>query len=224
MVASGFLQRIPLFRNLSVEELETMRNVFQEREYKKNQVIFVEEDAGRFAYVVKFGELKVIQTSPDGRENILAIHHAGDTFGEMSMIDGKTTPATVVAKEDCRIISISKHHFDTVLMKNPRVILSLLQILCGRLRESWKTIQVLKYNEAGMRIKQLLLNFAKTDGVSRPEGILINLKITHQEISEMVGVSRETVSRAISRFQRQKYLIMDHHRFILLDHPFWREM
>ncbi len=216
-----FLQRVNLFKTLSLEELEAMRSIFLERDFKKNQVVFYEEDAGKIVYVVKYGELKVIQSAPDGKENILAIHCSGDTFGEMSMLDGKSTPARVTAKEDCRIICISKHNFETVLMKNRRFVENLLIQMCGTLRRAWKTIQVLKYNEAGQRIKQLLLNFAEEDGRQRPDGVALSVRITHQEISEMVGVSRETVSRTLSKLQRMKAMTTEHHRFVLLDHPFW---
>ena len=223
MTNVGFLRRIPLFKDFSVEELESILPIFQEREYKKNQVVFIEEETGQYMYIVKFGEVKVVQTSSDGRENILAIHHSGETFGEMSMLDGKTTPATIVAMEDCRIITVSKSNFENVLMKNPKVIVSILHIICTKLRDSWKTIQALKYTDSETRLKHILLGLAQTDGIQEKEGIQINMKITHQDLAEMAGTSRETVSRLISRLQGQDLLRISSRKLLLVENPYWRE-
>ncbi len=103
----SILKRIPPVLQSASGWLGNLQPIFQEREYKKNQVIFIEEETGKYMYIVKYGEVKVLQTTPDGRRSILAIHGPGDTFGELSLLDNQTTPATVVAMEDCKIISIS---------------------------------------------------------------------------------------------------------------------
>lgn len=223
MTSLDFLRRNPLFKDLTPEELDGMQHIFLEREYKKNQVIFMEEETGKYMYIVKFGEVKVVQSSPEGRENILAIHHSGDTFGEMSLLDNMTTPATVSAMEDCKIITISKAHFDTVLMRNPAVVRSMLAMLCMKLRDSWKIIQVLKFTDAETRLKHILLNLAKSEGIQQGDEICINVKITHQELAEMAGTSRETISRLMSKLQTQNLLKISAHKMILIGHPYWKE-
>jgi len=200
-----------------------MRQIFQEREYKKNQVIFMEEETGKYMYIVKYGEVKVVQSTTDGRENILAIHHPGETFGELAMLDNLTSPATVVSMQDTKIIAISKAHFESVMMKNPKVIRSLLDILCGKLRESWKSIQILKYTDAETRLRHIFLSLARSDGIQEGNEILINVKITHQDLAEMAGTSRETISRLVSKFQSQNLLRISSHKFTLVGHPFWQE-
>ena len=181
------------------------------------------EETTKFMYIVKFGEVKVVQTSRDGRENILAIHHSGETFGEMALLDGNTTPATVVAMEDSKIITISKEHFDNVILKSPKAVQSLLRILCKRLRESWRTIQVLKFTDAETRLKYILMNLSYSDGIRGPDGVLINTKITHQELAELAGTSRETISRLISKLQQKKLLKISSHRCMLLNSSYWQE-
>lgn len=218
-----FLKRIPLFRELSAEELEAWQGIFQEREFKKNQIVFLEEETGNYMYIVKYGEVKAVQTSTEGRENILAIHHSGETFGEMSLLDGKTAPATVVAMEDTRLITISKSNFDSFLMKNPKILLAMLQILSSKLRDAWKTIQTLKYTDAETRLRRILQNLVRSEGVQREDGIQINMKITHQDLAEMAGTSRETISRLLSRLQNQQLIRITARKLILLDHAYWRE-
>jgi CRP/FNR family cyclic AMP-dependent transcriptional regulator len=223
MTSLDFLRRITLFKDLPQEELESIQPLFQEREYKKNQVIFMEEETGKYMYIVKFGEVKVVQSSSEGRENILAIHHSGDTFGEMSLMDNMTAPATVVAMEDCKIITISKMNFDNVLMRNPHVVQSMLASLCFKLRDAWKIIQVLKFTDAETRLKHILLNLANTEGIQQGDEICINVKVTHQELAEMAGTSRETISRLMSKMQSHGLLKISAHKFVLIGHPFWKE-
>lgn len=223
MGTTAFLKRISLFQDLTPDEIDRIAFIFQEKEFKKNQVVFMEEETGDSMYIVKYGEVKVVQTSLDGRENILAIHHTGDSFGEMALLDGKTLPAMVLAKEDCKIIQISRSNFAEILLKNPKVTRQLLQLLCQRLRDSWQTIRVLKYTDAETKLKHILREFARSDGQPREGGVLINMKVTHQELAEIMGTSRETVSRLISRLQTQGALRFVSRKILLVDGPYWKE-
>jgi len=218
----AFLKRIPLFSGLTEEELEEIVHIFKENFYKKNEVIFREEDTGKHMYIVKFGKVKVVQTSKFGKENIVAIHNEGDTFGELSLIDGKTMPATVLAMEDCKIISVDANYFRNVLLQNKKILNNLINVLCQKLRTSFKLMKILKYTSAFDRVKYLLADFGKINGYEIEDGIKINIKITHQEIAELVGISRETASRTISKLQSMGKLEVKEHYFILKDREFWQ--
>lgn len=223
MKSLAYLRRTSLFEEFREEDLEQIRHIFQEREFQRNQVVLMADETTKYMYVIKYGGVKVVQTTREGRENILAVHHAGSTFGEMALLDGQTTPATVVALEDSKVVMISKENFDRVLLKNPQVVNALIQLLCQRLRESWRSIQVLKYTDAETRLRHILLDLATAEEGHDPAGRPIQLKMTHQELAEMAGTSRETVSRLISRLQRQGLLRISGHRYLLVDHAYWRE-
>ena len=102
------LKNIQLFSSLTDEELHQISNRIVLKEFKKNKVILYEEDTNMFMYVILFGEVKVFQTTEDGKDIILAMHSAGEFFGEMSLIDGETVPATVSATKNSLIAIISK--------------------------------------------------------------------------------------------------------------------
>jgi len=223
MKSLNFLRRIHLFRDFTDEELRDIAPVLQERDYRRGEIVLLAEETSKYMYIVKYGEVKVVQSSKNGRENILAFHHSGETFGELALLDGQTSPATVVAKEDCKVVVISREDFHRVLMLNQKVLRCLIEILSQKLRESWKIIQALKYTDAETRLKFILINLSLSDGVQKPEGTLINTKVTHQDLAEMAGTSRETISRLISKLQQQQLLKVDAHRFTLLDDPYWRE-
>ena len=214
---TDLIRRVPLFATLTDAEFGGLEQIFVIRSYRKNQVIFLEEETGNYMYIVLAGKVKVTKSTLGGKDSILAIHQTGDFFGEMALLDGRTSPATVSAMEDCRIASISNGDFHRYLMHNEKVITQIVQVLCGRLRHVWGQIQALTYSNAESRIRAGLLQLAKMHGVRDTRGIIINLKITHQEVAELVGTSRETVTRTLARLQKDGILLIDHRRMILLN-------
>ena len=210
------IRRVPLFSTLTDEEFSRLEHVFVLRSYRKNQIIFLEEETGNYMYLVLSGKVKVAKAGTGGKETILAIHRAGDFFGEMSLLDGKTAPATVSAMEDAKIISVSGSDFHKYLMHNERVLLQIINVLCSRLRQVWQT-QSMSSSAAEARIRNGILELAKRHGIRDAVGTIIDLKITHQELAEMVGTSRETVTRVLARLRDEGIIQVDHRRITLID-------
>lgn len=201
-VKIDFLRSIPLFRSLTDEELIGISNKVIIREFSKNEIILQEEDTNDFMYVILLGKVKVVKATEEGKEIILAMHGSEEFFGEVSLIDGKTSPATVTATENSLVAIISKHDFYSLLLTQRKVLDTLLQILCGRLRESWKRIHILNSKNAIQRVKMLLIILSYNNGEKTPEGVVINHKLTHQDIADMAGLTRETVTRVLDRLQK----------------------
>jgi CRP/FNR family cyclic AMP-dependent transcriptional regulator len=214
---NDLLRRVPLFATLTDAEFRNLEQIFRIRSYRKNQVIFLEEEAGTYMYIVLAGKVKVTKSTQGGKESILAIHRQGDFFGEMSLLDGRTSPATVAAMEDCRIAAIDATDFQRFLMTNEKVVRQIIQVLCARLRHVWAQIQSLSYSTAEARIRGEIRQLGLKHGVADSRGIIIDLKVTHQEIAEMVGTSRETVTRTLARLQRGGIIKLENRRIILLD-------
>ncbi len=210
------IRKIPLFATLTDEEFIPLEHIFVQRSYRKNQVIFLEEDTGNYMYLVLSGKVKVSKAGAAGKETILAIHRAGDFFGEMSLLDGKTAPATVSAMEDSKIISLSGADFHKYLMHNQKVLLQIIHVLCGRLRQVWQT-QSVSSSTAEAKIRNGIYQLAKRHGIQDAHGTIIDLKITHQELAEMVGTSRETVTRVLSRLRDEGIIEIEQRRITLLN-------
>ncbi len=210
------IRKVPLFSTLTDEEFGSLQHIFIQRSYRRNQVIFMEEETGNYMYLVLTGKVKVSKSTSSGRETILAIHKAGDFFGEMSLLDGETAPATVSAMEDSKIISVSGTDFHRYLMHNEKVLLQIINVLCARLRQVWKK-QSLSSSKADSRICMGIYDLAKRHGVQDAHGTIIDLKITHQELAEMVGTSRETVTRVIARLREEGIIEVDQRRMTLLN-------
>jgi CRP/FNR family transcriptional regulator len=210
------IRSIPLFSTLTDDEFNQLAHIFVARAYRKNQVIFLEEETGNYMYLVLSGKVKVAKAGVSGKETILAIHRTGDFFGEMALLDGKTAPATVSAMEDSKIMSISGADFHKYLLHNQKVMLQIIQVLCARLRQVWQT-QSLNSSTADARIRMGVYQLAKRHGIRDAHGTIIDLKITHQELAEMVGTSRETVTRVLTKLREQGIIEIDQRRITLLD-------
>ena len=217
------LKNIQLFSSLTDDELHQIKDKLSLKRYKKHEVILFEEDTTEYMYIILNGKTKVIQTTEDGKEILLAMHHSGEFFGEMSLLDGKTSPATVVAMEDSSVAIISRQEFYSLIRAQKRILDNLLLILCSRLRDSWEKIQLLNLKNASHRIKILFLMLSDKYGEKTAEGVTLNIRLTHQEIAEMTGMTRETVTRMIDKWQKDGEISVLKNRFIHLSSHFITE-
>ncbi len=214
------LKKVELFSSLKREELRTVREKITVRKFKKNEVILHEEHTSEYMYIILDGEAKVMQVTGEGKGIIVTLHRTGDFFGELSLIDGRTVPATVKATRETVTAIISKKDFYTLLYTQKKVLDNLLRSLSSRLRESWKKIQLLNFNDASQRIKMLFLMLAETYGKETPRGVLLSIKLIHQDIADMTGLTRETVTRVMDRLQKSGEIKVLENRLIRLNSEF----
>ncbi len=192
MSAADVLKRVPLFNDLSEAELARFAEVTREREYPRNSVILFEDDPGDALYIVSTGQVKVVLIGEDGREVILSVLGDGDFFGEMSLIDDEPRSAHVIAMKDSHLLVLRRDDFQAQLQQHPSVALKLLRVLVQRLRRADEKIGSLVLLDVNGRVAQLLLDLAEESG-----GPKLTRKLTHHTIAQMIGSSRETVSRAM---------------------------
>ncbi len=216
-----FLRNIELFSSLNDDELLQISSKVAIKEFVKNEVILFEEETNEFMYIILLGKVKVAQATEEGKEIILAIHQAQEFFGEISLIDGKTSSAAVVAMEESLVAIISKLNFYSLLYSQRKVLENLLRILCFRLRESWKRIHILNFKDAPQRMKMLLKILAGENGERTPGGMRINLRLTHQEIADMTGLTRETVTRVLNQWRKDGLITIPRSRNIFLNEIFF---
>lgn len=214
------LKGIPFFASFNDEELGMVGQIIRRKEYRKNAVILQDEETRYYMYIILTGKVKVLQASADGKEQILAIHKKRDFFGEMSLLDGKTLPATVVAMEDTTVGLIAREDFDRFFLNNPNVLKQLIVLLCQRLRESWLMLRVLSFADAENRVRAVLTHVSSTTGVNDMRGVLIPMKLTHREIADYAALARETVSRLLSRFSQSGEIEILENKNILLKPSF----
>ena len=192
MSTTDVLKKVPLFSDLSEAEVARFAEVTREREYPKNSVILFEDDPGDALYIVSVGQVKVVLIGEDGREVILSVLGDGDFFGEMALIDDEPRSAHVIAMKDSQLLVLRRDDFQAQLVAQPKIGLKLLRVLVQRLRQADEKIGGLVLLDVNGRVARLLLDMAEEGG-----GPKITRRLTHHTIAQMIGSSRETVSRAM---------------------------
>jgi CRP/FNR family cyclic AMP-dependent transcriptional regulator len=196
------LRNISLFSALDEEELQSIRDKKIVRRFPKDAVILSEGDNSDALYVIKSGGVKVVKSGPDGKEVVIAMMAAGDYFGEMALIDEQPRSASIVAKIPSELVIIRKQDFQDILMNNPSFALSVMKGLCNRLRGADRNIESLATMDVYGRIARLLLDMAEPkDGK-----MVVPERMTHQEIANMVGSSREMVTRILRDLTTGEYI------------------
>jgi CRP/FNR family transcriptional regulator len=219
-IASG----IPFLSCLSPQEIDLVRKRLIEKHFNRGETILHEEDTPNFLYFIYAGKVKVIQISQDGRERILAIHKRGDFFGEMAALDGKTSPATVVALEDAEVAFLSREDFESQILKNTNALRELILMLCSRIREAWLMLRVAAFSDAEDRMRAVLKNMCDHFGVADSRGTILNVKLTHRDIAYLASTSRETATRLLNTLERQGELETLEGKYILLKSPFFQNL
>ena len=204
----NYFKLVPLFSSLKDEELDAILNHSSKVNYPKNKIIFLEDEEGNELYMILKGSVKVVRISESGEEITLAVLQKGDFFGEMSLLDGKPRSATVVSDEDSVLILFNKNNFEKVIEKYPRIALKLLKELTLRLRKADDLIGNLAFLNVSGRIAGILLQLAEEHGQKTQDGVIVISRPTHQAIANMVGASRETVTRVLKRFEEKQYIMM----------------
>jgi CRP/FNR family transcriptional regulator, cyclic AMP receptor protein len=219
-IENNILRDIELFSSLGEDELHQIRSQIIQRDFKKDQIILDEEETSDFMYIIIHGKVKIAHIGRDGKETILAMHGSGEFFGELSLIDGKTTPATVFALANSHVAIISRGHFYSLLYTQHKVMENLLRILCARLRAAWDKIQMLTFHNAADRVKLLLRMLADSHGEETARGTVLTIKLIHQDIADMTGLTRETVTRVLDRYMKNGEIKILKNKHILLTPDF----
>jgi len=216
------IRSIPFFADLTPEESKTVDKLFVKRPYAKDQIVFLEEESCNCMYLIYSGKVRVVKQNEEGKEQIITIHKKNDFFGEMSLLDGKTAPATVIAHEESVIGFLSKDDFDRHLMSNEGVRRKIIALLCGRLRDSWEMIKVLSFNteNAEYRMMSILDRLQELYGVRDDRGVIINVKLTHQQLASYASITRETVSRVLKTLEKAQMISVLDNKSILLTNSF----
>ena len=219
-----FLSDVSIFNELSDKDLEPFTEYFSERTYPKNSMIILEEEYGDIVFFIKSGTVKITRVNEEGKEVILSLLGYGEFFGEMALLDGEARSANVLAQEKCTIVVVQKNDFMELLRTNHKISFSLMSELAKRLRKSDLQIEALSLSDAEHRIGVSLLNLAEDLGVIRKGKVTIERLPFQQDIANMSGTSRETVSRVLKQFEERLMITKTGHRLVIPDYVFFKKI
>jgi CRP-like cAMP-binding protein len=205
------LRAIPLFGQVRDEDLEALAQVVIERRFPKNATIVEEGLPGDYMYVIREGRVKVTKSSEDGREKILDFFDAGNFFGDMSLFDQEPRSASVKTLEPCRLLALSRRDVLDVLRRSPDLALSVIQVLIQRLRETGEQASSMSFQRVKARTQGLLERIAQ----EQDDGRRLTPALTHQQIADMIGTSRETVTRVVKQLKQDDWLAQEGKRYVV---------
>jgi CRP/FNR family cyclic AMP-dependent transcriptional regulator len=200
------LQNVPIFQDLSINELEVIAPLFVERNYKKGTILFFEADIGEEFYLIETGVVKIYRIDY-AKEIILALFRDGDFFGEMSLIQkGLTRSATAETLETSTIYTLVRSEFYQFLERSPKLSLRLLQVTMDRLRKANEQIYDLTFLDVRMRIIKVVCRLAEEHGIQKNDSLMINMKLTHQQLANLAGTVRESVTKVLHELQEDQII------------------
>jgi CRP/FNR family transcriptional regulator/CRP/FNR family cyclic AMP-dependent transcriptional regulator len=211
------VRKVPLFVGLQDSDVGEIADIAHFKSYPKDHLLFDRGEEGDEFLVVIQGRLKIIFLNEDGRELTLTILSPYQTLGEMSLIDDYPRSASAVALGDLHVLSINKRDFRKVLETNPRIAMGLLRQMSRRLRELTEDTAGLIFMDVYQRLARKLLNLSQTLGVEREGGREIPQRLTHQELANMIGATRETVTKVLNEMETRSIISFDKKRVRILN-------
>jgi len=211
------LKKIELFKNLSEDEGKELSPYLTEKSYKKKEHIFSEGAAPEWFYIVARGKVKITKISHEGKEIILEVISPYDIFGGVAVLRNIPYPANAVAMEDSEILRISRKNLMRLADRFPHLMHSLALELGDRVKNSLDTLKNIALERVEARIAALLLKLANKVGVDTKEGLLIDMRLTKQDVADMVGTTVETSIRTFSKFKKDGLVQDADGKFIIRD-------
>lgn len=212
------LNQIPLLKILSAQDRQQVLGEMTETRYGKGQYIFREGDPTEYFHIVKEGSVKCVKSSLDGKECTLKVLMPGDLFCcDASAFDGASHPGTAQPMGDVSVLRMKKEAYFKMLRANPDAAMEVIRYLGNRLNEAQEKAKVLALDSADQRLASLLVSLAERSGVQDSNGIRLTVRLTRQDMANMVGVTTETAIRIMARFKRDRLVSGTAARLVIRD-------
>jgi len=221
---NNFLKYVPIFADLDSETLEKISKLGKMKTFYKESVIFLEQESGSAMFVIASGKVKVSRVSEDGREIILTILSESDFFGEMAILDGLSRSANVTAMEDTSLFIIQRSDFISLLYEHPEVSIALLLELTKRLRAADVKIKSLSLKDAEGKVATVILQLADDMGKIKQGNVEIEKLPLQQDLANMAGTSRETISRTLHSFAKKNLIEMEGSKLRIIDYSKFKDL
>jgi len=212
-----YLKKIPLLNDLGAEPVARLAERVELREIRRREVVYLPGDPGSHVFFVNGGRIKVSKVTRDGKALTLNYCGPSEVFGESCLVDGGPREEMAEAMENSMITAIERADFEKLLQLHPSLGYQMTRLLARRRRDLENKLETLVFRDVTSKLAELLLRLAAEYGVDDSRGTLVALKITHQELANLIGSTRETVSLTLSTFKKKKFICTDGRKVIISD-------
>ena len=208
--------RTSLFRDMSTDQIQSLGCVFRPARYRRNQILFFEGGIAQHLFALHSGLVKVVKSLENGKDRITAVLFPGELFGLEALTD-VSYPLTAVALRDCEICAAPREDFSTYLRTNPDIAIGMVRFLVGELERVRKQMTDMSFKDARMKLATFLLSLITPDTPTSNGTVNLTLPLSRMEISEVLELSPETISRTLSSFRREQLVVARGRQLVIQD-------
>jgi CRP-like cAMP-binding protein len=212
--ALSVLRQHPIFCDLEPEALDQLCRYARHATLKRGATIVSRGDPGNSLFAVISGTVKISISSPEGRSAIFNLIGPGEIFGEIAVLDGQARSADATANTNCEIFVIDRREFIPFVRSQPTLAMKFIELLCTRLRSTSEQVELVILHHLPGRLAGALIRLTEKHKLA-PGGRTI--AITQQEISEMIGVTRESINKQLRVWAARKWVRLEHGAIVVLD-------
>ncbi|MEW9701311.1 Crp/Fnr family transcriptional regulator [Paenibacillus sp. SI8] len=224
--AEEILRQVPLFRDLSEEERAGLSRIMIQRSYRKKTIVFTEGSEKEAVYFIQNGFIKTYKTDENGHQNIVSFLKTGDMFPHTGLFHANQYPATAETIVPTLLLAMPIKPFEMFLSKTPGIAVKILRVMSEKILELQAKLQELTGQDVQNRGQLFLLKLAETNGKVKNGKLHIEIPMTHQDIANAIGTTRETVNRLLNQLRKQGIVEADRSGFVIHDIEalrHWRE-
>ena len=210
------VSKVPLFKELNFKQLKRVNKLVKHRQYSKNEIIFMEDQPAQNIHIINSGQVKIYNTSAEGKEYIIRLLKEGDFFGELILFKEEKMNYSARAITEVSACLINKNDLEELINNNPEVNRQFLTALSSRLKSVEEKAHSLALDDAENKTIKLLKDLIKENGVKKEDGILITLPLTREGLANLMGMSQETLSRKLSGLEKAGKIKLQSSRKILI--------
>ena len=212
-----YLKQVNIFKGLSDDDLNRLASNVREKTFGRKEIIFFPEDPGDRVYFIKTGLVKLAKISPAGKEMTIAILEPGEIFGDLDIINESRRDTLAQAIIDTQVITVSKREFEKFVHSTPDLCGRISRKMAKRVRELEEQIEDIVFKDVPGRLASLIFRLLAKYSKDHTKGRQVDIRLTHQEIANLIGATRETTSLNLSRLKQEGLITFDDHKVIVLD-------
>lgn len=212
-----YLKKIPLLAELGPEGLARLAERVEQREIRRREVVYMNGDPGEALYFVNGGRIKISKVTRDGKSLTLFYCGPSELFGEGCLIDGGPRTEMAEAVENAMLTQIERGDFERLLGTHAHLGAAMTRLMVQRRKDLETKVEALVFRDVTSKLAELLIKLGAEYGVDDARGTMVALKITHQELANLIGSTRETVSLTLSQFKRKKFICTEGRKVIISD-------
>ena len=211
-----YIQKCELFEQLSPSDLEVLESRARIKSFPRKAVVYLPQDAADSVYVVAEGRIRLVSITPDGKEAIHAIFEPGDLFGELAILGSEPREEYAEAVVGSKVVAIPKESVDLVMSQNAKLSLAITKLIGWRRKKLERRLRNLLFRSNRERLTGLLWELTERYGRRTDEGLLIDIKLSHQDLAGLIGVTRESVTLALGELQADGMISIGRQRIVIL--------